>query len=249
MTAAAKLDPRAKILIIACLSSSAVIMTHWAFLCSLLAVSILLLLLFGVSPWGMIKKIRMLLYMMVFIAIMQSIFTPGGQALITVENIQLVTTGGLMLAGEFILRMLIIVASAGILSTSSSREIIQGLVQWKLPYEVAFMVAMGIRFLPVFAEEFRSAMIAIELRGVDLKSLPLGQKIEVFVSLFQPVVAGALIKSKAISMSIEMRGFRACPSRSSYLVLKCQAKDYGAMMGSLLLTALVMVCYFSIGRI
>lgn len=249
MTAAAKLDPRTKLLIIACLSSSAVIMTHWAFLSGLFAVSILLLILFGVSPWGMIKKIKMLLYMMVFIAIMQSIFVPAGQALITIGSIQLVTAGGLILAGEFILRMLIIVASAGILSTSSSREIIQGMVQWKLPYEVAFMVAMGIRFLPVFADEFRSAMIAIELRGVDLKSLPFRQKIEVFASLFQPVVAGALIKSKAISMSIEMRGFRACPSRSSYLVLQCQGKDYGAMIGSLLFTAIVMVWYFSTGII
>lgn len=244
MIATDSLDPRTKVFIIACLSSSAVIMTHWVFLMGLLLVSILLLVLFGVNLQGIIKKTRTLLSMVIFIALMQSIFVPVGEALITIGSLKLVTTEGLMMAAEFILRMLIIIASAGILSTSNSRELIQGLVQWKLPYEIAFMASMGIRFLPVFAEEFRNAAIAIQLRGVNLKTLPLRQKIEVYACLFQPVVAGAVIKSKAISMSIEMRGFRACSTRTSYLVLKCRGRDYGIMICAGLLTAMLMSWYF-----
>ncbi len=244
MTGAVKLDPRTKLCLIACLSSSAVLITHWAFLGGLFAVSLLLLLLFGVSPWEMIRKARVLISMVVFIAVMQSIFTPAGQALIMIGSLKLITTGGLMAAGEFVLRMLIIVASAGILSTSNSREIIQGLVQWKLPYEVAFMASMGIRFLPVFAEEFQNAKIAIQLRGINLKTLPLRQKLEVMTSLFQPVVGGALIKSRAIAMSIEMRGFRACPTRTSYRSLVATWQDYGVMIISGLLTVLIMIWYF-----
>lgn len=249
MTAAARLDPRSKLVLIACLSSLAVILGDWRFLSGLLLVSMLLLLLFGVKPWSLMRKIRMLLYMVFFIAVMQSIFTPGGQPLVSLGGVKLLSSGGLILAAEFILRMLIIITSAGILATSNSREIIQGLVQWKLPYEVAFMTAMGIRFLPVFAEEFSDAMIAIQLRGIDIKTLPLKQKIEVFASLFQPVVAGALIKARAVSMSMEMRGFRSSPHRTSYLLLECRRIDYGIMTVSLLLTALLMVWYFSIGSI
>jgi energy-coupling factor transport system permease protein len=110
-----------------------------------------------------------------------------GQTLLAVGSVKLVTAGGLLKGAEFLLRMLIIITSAGILTTSNHREIIQGLVQWKLPYEIAFMASMGIRFLPVFAEEFRDAMIAVQLRGVDIKKLPLRQKLEVTASLFQPV--------------------------------------------------------------
>ncbi|MDD3270040.1 MAG: energy-coupling factor transporter transmembrane component T [Syntrophomonadaceae bacterium] len=246
MTFTSKLDPRTKLFLIACLSSSAVIMSHWTFLAVLFGISVLLLLLFGVNPWGMLKKCKLLLYMVLGIAILQSIFMPAGQAIITVGSLKLLSLGGLKMAGEFILRMLIIIASAGILSTSSSREIIQGLVQCKLPYEVALMASLGIRFLPVFAEEFRDTMIAIQLRGVDFKTLPFKQKIEVMGSLFQPVVAGAIIKSKALAMSIEMRGFRASPHRSSYLVLKCRIRDYVIMISCGILTALMMFCYFSI---
>ncbi|MEN6460929.1 MAG: energy-coupling factor transporter transmembrane component T [Syntrophomonas sp.] len=246
MTAASNLDPRTKLFLIACLTTSAVVMTHWTFLTGLFVVSVLLLLIFGVSPWSVIIKTRMLLHMVAVIAIMQSIFVTGGQTLIMVGGLKLVTTSGLTMAVEFVLRMLVIVASAGIISTSNSREIIQGLVQWKMPFELAFMAAMGIRFLPVFAEEFRNAIIAIQLRGVDLKSLHFQQRLEIFTSLFQPVVAGAMIKSKAISMSIEMRGFRAYPTRTSYLVLKCNRNDYGVMIGTGLLTAIIIIWYFLI---
>lgn len=243
MTAASRLDPRTKLFLVACLSSLAVIMSHWAFLSGLLAVSILLLLIFGVSPRGLIKNTRIILYVVVFIALMQSIFVPSGQALISIGNVNLLSTGGLRLALEFVLRMAVIVASASILSTSNSREIIQGLVQWKLPYEVAFMASMGIRFIPVFAEEFKNAMIAAQLRGVDLKILPWRQKAEVIAGLFQPVAVGAIIKSRAVAMSIEMRGFRACPTRTSYLILKLQSADYAIMLSSGLLTVLMLSWY------
>jgi energy-coupling factor transport system permease protein len=244
MTTASELDPRTKLTIIICLTSAAVIINHWAFLSGIFFISFFLLMVFGVHPWGMMKRIKVLMYMVVAIALMQSIFAPSGQTLLAVGSLKLVTSGGLIKAGEFILRMLIIIVSAGILSTSNHREVIQGLVQWKLPYEIAFMASMGIRFLPVFAEEFKDAMLAVQLRGVDLKKLPLRQKLEVTASLFQPVVAGALLKSKAIAMSIEMRGFRAYPSRTSYLVLELKRDDYLIMFSAVLLTVAVLVGYF-----
>jgi len=243
MTAAADLDPRTKLFLTGCLSAAAVFLSHWAFLSGIFAFSCLLLLIFAVNPWTVFKKTRRLLDMIVLIALLQSIFMPGGQGIVMIGEVNLLTTGGLTLAAEFVLRMLIIVTSAAILSTSSSREIIQGLVQMKMPYELAFMTAMGVRFLPIFAEEFKSALIAIQLRGVNLKALPWGQKTEVMVSLLQPVAAGALIKSKAIAMSIEMRGFRAGSRRTSYLVLSLSKKDYGVMLGGGLLTVAVFVGY------
>lgn len=246
MTAIADLDPRTKLVVIACLSSAALILSHWTFLTGLCLVSFLLLKIFGVSLLGIMKKTKVLLSMVIFIALMQSIFAPSGQSLLAIGSVQVITVGGLMRAVEFVLRMLIIIASAGILSTSSQREIVQGMIQWKLPYEIAFMVSMGIRFLPVFAAEFRDAMIAVQLRGVEIKKLPLRQKLEVMASLFQPVAAGALLKSKAIAMSIEMRGFRAYPSRSSYLVLELKGYDYAVMISAVIGTVIMMSGYFLI---
>lgn len=244
MTVIADLDPRTKLFIIACVSSSAVIINDWVCLTVLFLLSILLLLMSGINPVILVQKTRLLFYMVIFIALMQSIFGPSGRYLVELGSVKLLTTGGLIMAVEFILRMAIIIASAGILSTSSSRQIIQGLVQLKLPYEIAFMASMGITFLPVFAQEFQDAVIAVQLRGIDFRKLSLTQKMEVISSLFQPVAAGAIIKARAIAMSLEMRAFRAYPTRTSYLVLKYQGCDYAVMTGIALVTAVLLGWYF-----
>ncbi|MGI6732758.1 MAG: energy-coupling factor transporter transmembrane component T family protein [Anaerovoracaceae bacterium] len=237
-------DPRTKLVLIVCLSSMAVFMNHLILLGALFLISLLLLLLFRVNVKGVWKRTRALLVIVVFIALAQSLFGQGGQALITLGRLELLTTGGLILAGEFILRMLIIFTSACILTTCGSRDVIQGLVQWKLPYEIAFMAALGIRFIPVFGDEFRDARTAIQLRGIDIKALRLKQKIEVYASLFQPVVAGALIKSRALSLSMEMRGFRSFPNRVSYRVLRLKSLDFVIMGAALILTTGVLALYY-----
>lgn len=248
MTAAYKTiketDPRTKLFLTACLSSSAVIMTDLIYLLILFSVSLLLLIFFGIDPLKVIKRAKILVTMVFFIAIMQSLFRHSGQALVKLGTITVLSSDGISSAAEFVLRMLIIITSASILTTASSREIIQGLVQWKLPYELAFMAAMGIRFLPVFADEFGNALTAVQLRGVDLKKLPLRRKIEVYACLLQPVAAGALIRSRALSMSIEMRGFRKYQGRTAYLVLKLNAKDYIIMTCAGILTTAALCCYY-----
>ncbi len=237
-------DPRTKLTLIMCLSSLAVLLNHPLLLAVLFLISLLLLMLFGVSIRSVCKQMRVLLAVVLFITLIQSLFGQGGRALITIGDIGLLTTGGMILATEFFLRMLIIFTSAGILTSCGSRELIQGLVQMKLPYEIAFMAALGIRFLPVFGEEFRDAIIAIQLRGINIKSLKFKQKLRVYAHLLQPVVVGALIKSRALSMSIEMRGFRSFPKRVSYRTLRLTVLDYTVMAASILSTMGALAFYY-----
>ena len=243
MSSVSNTDPRTKIFIVICISFLAVSISAARYLFIVLIGSFLVLLFFRVNIVHFAKKTKILLSMVVFIALMQSIFTSFGEPIIQIYGWILMTTGGVFMAIQFILRMMIIIISSGLLSTCSSREIIQGLVQWKLPYEVAFMASMGISFLPKFSEELRDAMIAVQLRGVDLKELKLKQKIMVYVSLLQQVVAGAVLKSKAISMSIEMRGFHTYQNRTSYLILRLKGKDYGIMLIVGALTVIIMIQY------
>ncbi|GAB1476102.1 energy-coupling factor transporter transmembrane protein EcfT [Bacillota bacterium] len=237
-------DPRTKLIIIICMSSLAVLVNYPPLLAALFFISLMLLKLFGVSLRSVCKQMRALLAVVLFITLIQSLFGRGGRALITIGGVGLFTTGGVILALEFFLRMLIIFTSAGILSSCGSREIIQGLVQMKLPYEIAFMAALGIRFLPVFGEELRDARTAIQLRGVNIKALKFKQKLRVYAHLLQPVAAGALIKSRALSMSIEMRGFRSFPKRVSYRTLGLNALDYTVMAASILFTAGALAFYY-----
>ena len=54
-------------------------------------------------------------------------------------------------------------------------DLIYGLIAMRLPYELAFMVLLAIKFLPLFKEEFTDSIIAVQLAGTDLIKIPLGK--------------------------------------------------------------------------
>jgi energy-coupling factor transport system permease protein len=116
------------------------------------------------------------------------------------------------------------------------RRLVQGLVQMRLPYDFAFMTSIGVKFLPLLMEELKDTLTAIQLRGIDMRKLPIKERIEIISYVFTPVFAGALTKAKKLSLSVECRGFRAFDRRTSILTLKFTAIDYMVSAITLILT-------------
>jgi len=117
MTKGFKLDPRTKLLIVLCLSTLAIgaNTTIILFIVSLLALFTAFL--FKIDLSRNFKKVKKLVYMLLLIALVQSIFTEG-QALVSIGKIKILTLEGLEKGAQFILRMAVIIFSAAIISTS-----------------------------------------------------------------------------------------------------------------------------------
>ena len=111
--------------------------------------------------------------------------------------------------------LLIVIAAAVVMTTANSRDIIQGLIQWKVPYELAFMVTIAIRFLPLLQEEATDTLTALQLRGVNLKKIPILKRLRTYSYLLMPLLTSVLIKARDLSVAMEMRAFRAYPQRTS----------------------------------
>lgn len=235
MTKEFRLDPRTKLVIVLCFSTLGIGTNKISILFIISIFAFLIAKLFKVDLKKSLKKIKGLFYILVFIALVQSIFSQG-EPLLYIGNFKILTIYGVKKAIEFILRMIIVILSVTIIGTSSSREIIQGFVQWKLPYDIAFMVALGIRFLPMIREEIRDSLIAIQLRGVDIKNIPIKERINIYSYIFTPILVETIFKAERISTAIEMRGFRAYESRTSFLVLKLTKWDYLIMLLNIVIT-------------
>lgn len=240
MTKEYNLDPRTKLVIVLCLSTLGIAIKDLALLFIVSLLSFLAAGLFKADIKRTFRKIRRLIYMIIFIALVQSIFTRG-ESLISIGNFTILTADGLEKALQFILRMAIVIFSAAIIGTSSSRSIIQGLIQWKLPYDIAFMVALGIRFLPMIRDEIKDSLVAIQLRGINIRSIPVKERISLYSYLFNPLLIGAMLKAERLSIAIEMRGFRAYENRTSFLVLKFTKWDYVVMFLSIAITTLFFI--------
>ncbi len=239
------IDPRTKLVIVLCLSTLAIFVKDILFLSGILLITVIISLIFKINMLQIFEKIKRLLYVLLAIAIVQSVFSTEGQTLIGIGELSILTTVGLQKGLEFIIRIMIIILSATIITTSNSREIVQGLVQWKLPYEIAFMVSIGIRFLPILIEEIKDSLVAIQLRGVEIEKIPFKKRFYVYSYLFTPILVSTIIKAQKLSISIEMRGFRAYETRTSYIILKMSYVDYLIIFSSLLCSSIFMYLYVS----
>lgn len=235
------LDPRVKIIGVALLTGF-IVVQH-----GLLQQILLGLLSLGFALYvkadliNIFKKLRRFLTLFFTLVIIQSFFRSGGNPIITVFGIKLVTDQGLYMAVSYVIRMFVIVASGAIISTSSMRTILQGLSQLRLPYVLGLMTSIGIRFLPILGEEIQNAYTSMTLRGINVRKLPLKKRINIVGRLFVPIVFGTLHRAQKISESIEMRGYVTGAKRTSYYTLKMMAKDYYILIT---LVALILIVAF-----
>lgn len=241
MMKAESLDPRTKILIVAIISTLGILYNDLKVLSLIFIITLVLAFFINRDLAFVVKRLKRLLIVVLFIGIIQSVLTNQGEVLVQIFGIKILTDYGIIRAAEFILRMGIIILASLILTASSSREILQALVKLKIPYEIVFMVTTAVRFLPMLRDEAINMFTAIQLRGLDFKNIGFGKKLKVYKYLLLPIIISSILKAKELSIVMDMRGLRAYPTRTNYRQLRLSAKDYLTMGVSAILTIIFVV--------
>lgn len=201
------LDPRTKMVMIAGISTASMGVKNLWLLLGLLLFTILLLLLGGVDLKRQIRQARTAVGMVAFLFVLQTVF------------------GQMELGALLCVRLMILIMSALILLTGEARDYLLGLVQMKVPYEIAYMVMIGLHFFPLLREEALDVYYSIQLRGTELKKISLRKKLQVYMKICLPILSGAMERAKDTSISMEARAFRAFPKRTYMRKLKLKMKD------------------------
>ncbi len=196
------------------ITSLAIAINDYLWLLILLAITLASLLIAGIHLTRLLRRLRRYRWLFLLIALAQSISNGSGTVFLEFRGYVLLSSGGLLGALAALLRITVILAAVGLLSLKDYQQMVTGLAQMGVPYEFAFMVLLAVRFIPVLMEEFRNSLAAIELRGIELKAIPLGQRLKVYSYLLMPTTAGALIRSRRIAIAMEARAFRAYPRRT-----------------------------------
>ena len=188
----------------------------------------------------LLGRFKRLLQILLLITLLRSFFTPTGIVLLSVWDVPILTTGGLAMGILVSLRLIIFIVGASMLTIYPPRKLIQGMVQLRMPYEIAYMVSIGIRFVPQLAEELKDSLTALQLRGIVIEELKLKKRLSLYVYLLLPAVVGSLHHAKELAMSMEMRAFRAMSARTSYFSLSLNKWD-------IILLALVAIAAATMG--
>ena len=193
----------------------------------------------GVGLRKLFGSFRFLWQAAVAIALMQSIFAPSGTVLISIGAGPALTVGGLLKGLLVLLRLALFITGGAMFTAYPQRALIQGMVQARLPYEAAYMISIGLRFIPRMREELKDSLTALQLRGVVIEELRLRKRLSLYSYLLLPAVAASIQNARELAMSMEMRAFRAKRGRTSYYTLTLSRSDVVLLCGVLLLAALL----------
>ncbi len=219
------LDPRAKMMMLLCLSTTALLLTNLLLLFLLLVFTLFILGAGGVSFDEIRKQTKSAVNFVVFLFLLQCVFNRKGEALVSVYGFTLFTDKGVLTAAMLSLRLLIFLLSALILLTGEPRDYLLAMVQCRIPYEIAFMVMVGIHFFPILKEEGYNVYYSAQLRGTEIQKANLKDRLSAYGKLCLPILVAALERAKAMSIAMESKCFRAFPRRTYMRKLKLKTID------------------------
>jgi len=230
-------DPRVIFAFVLVISGYGVVVRDVRLMAPLLILTLICAAALGVSFRQLFGRLRRLWQAVLAIALIQSFFAPSGSVLLELCHVPMLTGGGVLIGLLVLFRLTLLITGGAMFTPYPQRALIQAMVQVRLPYEAAYMISIGVRFIPQMMEEMKDSLIALQLRGVVIEELRLRKRLSLYAYLLLPVLAASLQNARELAMSMEMRAFRAMRERTSYYSLSLSRNDIAMLCVIILLAA------------
>ena len=196
----------------------------------------------------LIKGMRPILFLLLFMMIFNLLLTPG--EIIGEWWIFRVTKEGIYAALFMGLRLIMLVFGSSIMTytttpnklTSAMESVFGFLKIFKVPvHEMAMMISIALRFIPILLEETNKIMKAQQARGADFETGGLIKRAKALVPILIPLFVSAFRRAEELAEAMEARCYHGGKGRTKMKPLKYHLRDLAAY---LLLAGLVVGCVF-----
>ena len=196
------------------------------FLASVIALS-------KVPPKFLFKGIRGILVLLVITAIFNVFLTPGEP--VFVLGPLKASREGLRLAVMMAVRLVYLVSGSSVMTltttpnqlTLAMESVMKPLRALKVPvHEIAMMMSIALRFIPILMEETDKIMKAQIARGADFESGGIIQKVKNMVPLLVPLFISAFRRANDLALAMEARCYHGGDDRTQMKPLVYQKRDY-----------------------
>lgn len=227
-----KLDPRVKLVGTLLYMISLFIFNNY--ICYGLATVFLLcvILISRVPVKFMLKGMSAVFVLMIFTVLYNVFFTPG--TVICSFWIIKISKEGLIAAGYMLARLALLVVGASIvtLTTTPSRltdgleSLFKPLKLFKVPvHEMAMMMSIALRFIPILMEETDKIIKAQQARGAQFESKNVIKKIKALIPVLIPLFISAFRRAGDLALAMEARCYRGGEGRTKMNPLKYKGRD------------------------
>ncbi|MBS4996264.1 MAG: energy-coupling factor transporter transmembrane protein EcfT [Roseburia sp.] len=195
----------------------------------------------------MVKGMKAIVFLILLTVICNLLLTPGEEPLVTLWKLT-ITKEGLRIAALMTVRLSFLIIGSSIMTltttpnqlTDAMEKMMSPLKKIKVPvHEIAMMMSIALRFIPILLEETDKIMKAQIARGADFESGNVIKKAKSMVPLLVPLFISAFRRANDLAMAMEARCYRGGDKRTKMKPLHYERRDYIAYA--------VVVCYLVAG--
>ena len=188
-------------------------------------------------PFGYIVKGLKPIIMLLLITVVFNLFLKkDGEVLFSVWKLT-VTTVGLRNAVYMTIRLIYLIVGSSLMTfTTTPNELTDGIEALLHPlnkihvpvHEVAMMMSIALRFIPILLEETDKIMKAQQARGADFESGNVMQRAKAMIPILVPLFVSAFRRAYDLAMAMEARCYRGGDGRTKMKPLRYKGRDWAA---------------------
>ncbi len=187
----------------------------------------------------MVRGMKSIIFLLL-IAVVFNLFLTPGEAVLTFWKVR-ITKEGIRLAAFMAIRLVFLIMGSSVMTltttpnnlTDGMERLMGPLKHLKVPvHEIAMMMSIALRFIPILLEETDKIMKAQIARGADFESGNLIKKAKSLVPLLVPLFISAFRRANDLAMAMEARCYRGGERRTKMKPLIYKKRDglaYGAV--------------------
>lgn len=182
----------------------------------------------------MLKGLKGIVFILSFTVVL-NVFLTRGETVFWTFGIFSITLEGILFALKMGGRLILLVVGTSMLTlTTSPIQLTDGIEYLLKPFakmglpahEIAMMMSIALRFIPILLEETDKIMKAQMARGADFESGKMLERAKAMVPILIPLFISAFRRAEELAMAMEARCYRGGSGRTRMNQLKYQKPDY-----------------------
>ena len=201
-------------------------------------------------PFSFIVRGLKPVIMLLMITVLFNLFLTRDGAVLFHAWIFTITEGGLRTAVYMAIRLIYLIIGSSLMTfTTTPNELTDGIEELLGPlnkihvpvHEIAMIMSIALRFIPILLEETDKIMKAQIARGADLESGNMIQKAKSMIPILVPLFVSAFRRANDLAMAMEARCYRGGEGRTKMKPLKYHKEDRMAYITVIAYVILVVV--------
>ena len=181
-----------------------------------------------------VKGLKPIIMLLIITVLFNLLLTRSGEVLFSFW-IFTVTSGGLHTAVFMAMRLIYLILGSSLMTfTTTPNELTDGIEKLlgplrkiKVPvHEIAMMMSIALRFIPILLEETDKIMKAQIARGADFESGNIIQRAKSMIPILVPLFVSAFRRANDLAMAMEARCYNGGEGRTKMKPLHYAQRDY-----------------------